>query len=235
MAVTITDRLIYQLLFGWILGVAATIAGLMASYLANLPTGPLVIAAYAIALVLVSALVYVIRSADRVGAIKRTAAVTGGFVVCSALLFFAGRGIGSRFGGHPHHHGHGTAPIHGHEYDAVGDAHGSDIRREAGEAGAGAIGQAEDIARLQRLFEQSGDRGERSDIVCESLRDDPKAGAALALRCLATDLPLFFAQIVVEALDAALVQPSGFDVEQPFTAPANQAAAQRVRAQFDLR
>ncbi len=235
MAVMITDRLIYQLLFGWVLGVAATIAGLMASYVANLPTGPLVIAAYAVALVLVSAAVYVIRSADRLDAIKRTAAVAAGFVICSAVLFLAGRGIGSRFQGHPHHHGHGKPPVDEHRHAAVGDEHGGHIRPEAGEEGADATGYAGDVAELVQHFEQSDDPGERSDIVCEALRADPKAGASLALRYLSGDPPLFFAQTVVEHLDAALDEPTGFDVEQPFSAPVNQLAAQRVRAHSGLR
>ena len=88
------------------------------------------------------------------------------------------------------------------------------------------------MAELARRFDASDDPGEAADIVCEALQTDPAAGASLALTYLAGDPPLFFAQTVVDELDALLPRPSGFDVEQPFAAPVNQEAAEHVRAEF---
>jgi hypothetical protein len=39
----------------------------------------------------------------------------------------------------------------------------------------------------------------------------------------------------VEALDAMLTEPSGYDVEQPWDAPSNQAAIARARKQLASR
>jgi len=87
---------------------------------------------------------------------------------------------------------------------------------------------------LAARFDAEEDASTRADLVCQALEADPAVGAALALRYLKDDPPLFFAQTVVDKLDAVLPEPSGFDVEQPFTAPVNQQAAARVRAEFGL-
>ena len=232
MAVLITDRLLYQLLFGWGLGIAATISGLVVSYLGDLSSGPMVIAAYAVALILVSAIVHIVRSRDRGRAVRRTALVAAGFAACFALLFAAGRTVGSRFRGHGHVHGHSglpTADGHDGHHAESGHAH---TAADTGESGVEA--QAGHSADVEEAFDHSDDPAERADIVCRTLKTDPIKGGALALRFLEADPPLFFAQTVVEALDAALGRPSGFDVEQPFTAPANQTAAERVRTDLKL-
>lgn len=230
MAVLITDRLLRQLLFGWSLGIAATITGLVASYIGDLSAGPMVIAAYAVALILVSAVVHIARSPDRGRAVRRTALVAGAFAVCFAMLFAAGRTVGSRFAGHGHVHRHDNRPPAEHH-----DAHGEPAHAHA-PAYADASGLPVDAGHatdVEEAFAHSDDPAERADIVCHALTEDPVKGGALALRFLESDPPLFFAQTVVEALDSTLGHPSGFDPEQPFTAPANQTAAQHV--QTDLK
>jgi hypothetical protein len=94
MAVQVTDRLGRQLVFGWSLGVAATIVGLVVSYVADLSSGPVVIGAYAAALIVVSVVVYNLRAADRRGALRNT--VTVGVVLL--VSFSALLGVGARVG-----------------------------------------------------------------------------------------------------------------------------------------
>jgi zinc/manganese transport system permease protein len=65
MAVQVTNRLGRQLLVGWGLGIAATVAGLVVSYLGDLSAGPVVIGAYAVALIIVSLSLYVLRARNR--------------------------------------------------------------------------------------------------------------------------------------------------------------------------
>ena len=224
MAVLVTDRLLHQLLFGWGVGIVVTVAGLTASLLADLSSGPLVIGTYAIALILVSAVVYVIRSGDRRGACRRTLAIALAFAACFALLLLLGRAVGGRYRGHAHGHGHHGEAAAGEvgAHDPAGEEH----PRAAGEGASG-----EPAAR----FEASDDPAERADIVCGALSAVPGDGTALALRYLAGDPPLFFAQTVVDALDAALGEPSGYDVGRSYTSPENQAAVARIQADLEPR
>jgi len=228
MAVLVTDRLPAQLLFGWIVGVVVTVAGLTVSLLADLSSGPLVIAAYAVALIVVSAVVYIVRAPDRARAGKHTLTMAATFAACFALLLLVGRAVGARASGHAdghhHHQADGAAAP-----DRPGEAEGD--RDPALET----IPPADPSqADFTAQFDAAEDPATRADLVCEALEVDAAVGAALALRYLQDDPPLFFAQAVVDALDAGLPKPSGFDVEQPFTAPANQTASERIRAGFGL-
>jgi len=229
MAVLITDRLFAQLLSGWAIGIVVTVVGLVASLVGDLSSGPLVIAAYAIALILVSALLHVVRASDRARAIRRTLAMAAAFVLCAAILVLLGRSVGARYRGHAHgHHHHGAEAVGGPATDEQPDSRPhptSDTDHTQGDP----------VADFARRFDASDDPGQRADLVCEALQADPAVGADLALRYLAGGPPLFFAQTVVDDLDALLPRPSGFDVEQPLAAPVNQEAAARVRAEFDIR
>ena len=242
MAVLITDRLLYQLLFGWALGIAATISGLIVSYLADLSSGPLVIGAYAVALVLVSAVIHILRAPDRARALRNTCLTALSFALAAALLFLGGRALGVHFGhqGHAHAHSHGLAPHDESDAHASGshlEEEEAEAQMEAGLAGeslAEMLAGASNADGLRTLFAHHPGPADRVAIVTRALDLDPGHGAALALRFLATDPPLFFAQTAVDALDAILSHPSGLDVSEPFGHPANQQAAAGVRAEFGL-
>jgi hypothetical protein len=70
MAFIITDRLKPQLLIGWTMGTLVTVLGLFISYSADLPSGPTVVSFYGIVLVVGALVVFVIRSANKAGALK---------------------------------------------------------------------------------------------------------------------------------------------------------------------
>ncbi|MBN1457901.1 MAG: metal ABC transporter permease [Armatimonadetes bacterium] len=210
MAVLVTDRLLYQLMFGWIVGLLVTITGLAVSLAADLSSGPLVISAYAVALVLVAAIVHIVRAPDRGRALRNTSCIAAGFVVCFGILLLFGRAIGASYHGHTH----STQAIEHHHDEAAVDT------AEA----------ASDSFAIR--FEASDDPAERCDMVCEALAADSESGIELAADYLQDDPPLFFAQTVVESLDALLPIPSGYDVEQSFDAPANQAAINRAREEL---
>ena len=238
MAVLVTNRVLYQLLFGWILGLIVTVVGLTVSLVGDLSSGPLVIGAYAVALIIVSAIVAVVRASDRTRALRQTLTIALAFAVCFGLLALLGRAVGSRYHDHGHAHAHADAtPTEPARHEAVTTSTAQTADRpesppEAGEEKAAGRPESGDFAAR---FEACDDPADQADIVLEALKESPEAGAALALRYLKGEPPLFFAQTVVEALDSALGRPSGFDVEQPFTASTNQTAAQRVRTDFKLR
>jgi len=230
MAVFVTNRLLLQLLFGWLVGIVVTVAGLSISLVADLSSGPLVIGAYAVALILVSAVAHVVRSHDRLRAAKHTCAIAAAFAVCFAALFLVGRAVGSRVNGHGHAHGHQGAAHDDSDHDG---AHMGNAHRGIQEAAETPSDSSQESGYVSR-FEGSDDPAEKADIVCEALRTDVLTGGKLALRYLADDPPLFFAQTVVDELDAILPSPSEYSVEQPSTAPANREAAERVRESLGL-
>jgi zinc/manganese transport system permease protein len=80
-----------------------------------------------------------------------------------------------------------------------------------------------------RLFPQAQDPATQSDTVCRTLTTDVKRGADLAIEFLKRDPPLFFRQVVIDALEKAVGEPLGFDVMQPFMAPQNQEALHALR------
>jgi len=215
MAVLVTDRLLYQLLFGWVVGLLVTVAGLAISLAGDLSSGPLVISAYAVALIVVAAVVHIVRAPNRARAAKHVFFIAVGFALCFALLLFFGRAVGSRYHGHTHAHADQDADDHPDGSPANTAEHAPSGSFEA-------------------RFQASDDPAERCDIVCEALAGRARVGVGLALRYLESEPPLFFAETVVEALDRVLPEPSGFDVEQPFDAPVNQASAERLRVEFSL-
>jgi hypothetical protein len=213
-----------------------TVVGLTVSLVGDLSSGPLVIGAYAVALVIVSAVIAVVRARDRARALRQTLAIALAFAVCFGLLALLGRAIGSRYHGHAHAHADATPtePAH-HEAVTTSTAQTADRPESPAEAGEGKPAARQEGGDLAARFEACDDPADQADIVCEALQTDPASGAALALRYLAGGPPLFFAQTVVDELDALLPRPSGFDVEQPFAGPVNQEAAEHVRAEFGIR
>ncbi len=89
MAVTLTNHVGKQLGIGWGLGVAVTVLGLFASYQWDLPTGPAIIGCYALVMLVLGAVIYNLRAANRLQAITRTVmvpAIIGGmFYVIVAI------------------------------------------------------------------------------------------------------------------------------------------------------
>ncbi|MFQ6096091.1 MAG: metal ABC transporter permease [Armatimonadota bacterium] len=236
MATLITDRLWHQLLFGWGLGLFTTTIGLTVSAVADLPAGPLVIAAYAVALLVVGTIVYNLRAPDRSRSLRITAATFAFFAVAFGLLFLAGRSLGRTAR---------AEAAHSHE------AHALELTEAARDASGGSPARSEeaslapepmpDLQRiaepdvLRRLFDEQTDPSARSAIVRRALDVDPRVGAAMALDFLAHDPPLLFRDDVVGKLNEVMPGVSGFDVESPFAAEVNQKAAAKVRAEYGLR
>lgn len=86
MAILITDRLLYQLLIGWGVGVVVSFIGLLASYAYDFPSGPMVVAVYGAALLMVSLVLYVSRAKKRAVAIGYIVAGTAGTALIVVLF-----------------------------------------------------------------------------------------------------------------------------------------------------
>jgi zinc/manganese transport system permease protein len=81
---------------------------------------------------------------------------------------------------------------------------------------------------LAVLFERAPDTSTRKDVVLRALGVAPRCGVQLALRYLREDPPLFFRQGVVDVLEDLGSEPLHWDVMQPFAAPVNARAAERL-------
>jgi hypothetical protein len=189
----------------------------------------MVIGAYAVALVVVSGVVYNVRSRDRARSLAHTALIVLGFAFFFALLFISGRAVGRRFSGEGHEHG--VAPAgearDNHEHEDAHVVAGELSPEQLSEV----IAHTRDATTLAQLFDEVADPGQRVEIVRRALVVDAAEGVGLALRFLEADPPLFFAHLVVDELNAHLRMPAGYDVGQPFSSPANQEAVERIRAE----
>lgn len=95
LAMVITARMSLQLLIGWSMGTAVSVGGLYASWVLDLPSGPAVIAAYAVALVLAGLVVFVWRAADRSAALRSVLLGTATAAGVVGAVWGAGRWLGA--------------------------------------------------------------------------------------------------------------------------------------------
>jgi len=105
-SIMITDVLWKQLTIGWSMGLVVSVLGLYISYVADLPSGPTVVAFYGLTLLLVALTLMIIRAKDKKSALGKIAL---GFLV--ALIIAAGfRYLGNSFSTH-HDHGEEVTQI----------------------------------------------------------------------------------------------------------------------------
>jgi zinc/manganese transport system permease protein len=90
------------------------------------------------------------------------------------------------------------------------------------------IGRATTGGELAVLFERAPDTKTLKDVALRALEVEPRCGVQLALRYLREDPPLFFRQSVVDRLGDLGGEPLDWDVMQPFGAPVNAGAVERL-------
>jgi len=86
----ITDLLWKQLLIGWGMGLIVSVMGLYISYVADLPSGPTVVAFYGIVLILVSLFLFYWRAESRKKALLKIALGSGITLTIFAGIYFMG-------------------------------------------------------------------------------------------------------------------------------------------------
>jgi hypothetical protein len=94
--------------------------------------------------------------------------------------------------------------------------------------------EATNGSELAALFEQAPDPREQRDVVLRALEVDVRCGVHLALRYLEEDPPLFFRQGAVDGLEQVANPPLGWDTMQPFEAPVNRQAVDRLEREHRL-
>jgi zinc/manganese transport system permease protein len=101
-SIMITDVLWKQLIIGWSLGLIVSVLGLYISYIADLPSGPTVVAFYGIVLTLVSIFLYYWRAESRNKALVRIAFGTAVTLIIILGFYVMGKSFQSL--SHEHEH-----------------------------------------------------------------------------------------------------------------------------------
>jgi zinc/manganese transport system permease protein len=212
----------------WAVGAVSSILGLLFAARYDFSVGP------AIALFLGSLLV--------VSGLLRLARVTRARTAAALLLGVAGVGIwlGARAGtGGPRSaRGYGEAQgagavSHWHtvEAEAAPELATGD---EAARVDPGQLDGITDIERLESLCAGTADAEQRSMLIGRMLEIDARAGARAAIAFLAENPPLLFRVMVVDDLSAATHRTVPYDIQEPFTAPVNQAAVAVLKDVLEL-
>ncbi len=217
MAISITDRLMHQLLIGWGAGTLVSFVGLVASYTFDFPSGPMVVSVYGAALLLVALVLYVIRSARPgvaagyvAAGIAATAVITIAFYMMGGLLSPADCGHDHDCKGENHSLGHGADMDHD-------DHHHDDVTPEASlieklsavdiTQRSGILKEVTDAAVINKAIAATDDEELRVAMAMRLLALDSPSGRAVLLEIMKSgEIPLFRN----EAMDA-LVKSSGDD------------------------
>jgi hypothetical protein len=212
-------RLIPRLLLTWGAGILGALLGLLFAHRLDFSVGPAVALFLGVELALAG---LTARTRPLVGGVV-TALVAVAYVVllanapaCETTSPVAGdRDISAAVEPAPEHLHHVEHP-------------------HAGEASLPSIEDLTDPGELASRFEGAPDAGSRSEIVSRTLEVEPRCGAFLALRFLEEDPPIFFRQMVADALEARSSEPLGFDPMRPPGEEGNRVALERLRRAFRL-
>ena len=101
-SIMITDVLWKQLVIGWSMGLVVSILALYISYVADLPSGPTVVAFYGIVLTIVSIMLFILRAEKRNQAILKIALGTGITIVVVFVFYLMGESFKTLYHEHDH-------------------------------------------------------------------------------------------------------------------------------------
>jgi zinc/manganese transport system permease protein len=230
LAFVLTSRLKLQLLIGWGTGTLVTVAGLYVSWALDLPSGPAVIALYAVALVLAGVAVYVARAPNRCWALVAVVSGVGVTALVSLAIWSAGRWIGTSDIAV-------SAEAQTVEQDVTRErdlavSNESEERKRVRQALLRKLNRCVDSKQIDVYLSLPGPE-ERLARAREQLKTSKQAGLELVLTALADDeLPLLYREEGSTLLQEATAQTFGYDsaAEGPENAPAIQRICDRVRA-----
>ncbi len=184
-SIMITDVLWKQLVIGWTMGLIVSVFGLYISYVADLPSGPTVVAFYGVVLLLVALSLYVIKSTDKLKALLRIALG----ILVTILVFWVFKFMGAYFKEHD-----------GHPQQEALAAQSSKTEQIMNEANAKQrSGSQASLDSLVKLAKQGDDYSARLEAAKNVARINRKIGLNLMVRLLeACPYPFVREQIISE-------------------------------------
>ncbi len=201
----ITDKLWLQLVLGWSMGTIVSVIGLALSYYLDLPSGPAVVSTYGAVLLLLSLILYVVRSDNRLRAI-RNLALGSAITVLVGTIFYAG---GHFFRNHSHAEPVPVSPI-------PVTAPAPNTNRMSDSEFQKYVHQLKTVPQIMEVLAQTSDDFRRWTIIQRLIQLNPREGYHEAIHLLeATSIPLLRAEIY-QVLQQATGKDLGFD---PFSNP----------------
>lgn len=226
MAFMITRDFRYQLVIGWVSGTLVSVVGIYMSWTLDTPSGPTVVATYAVVLVAMAVATYLVRTQDRLRALGH---VGIGVVVAAAvaLVFYVGGTslartslAQSRYGHAPHQH--------------PGDPQESDHRADeaAGAPAVDASAAAAEAPSLVASYRDAETCFDRMGLLEPALESEPEIARELLYLFLADGETMPFCRSgAIDLVKAHSGQEFGFDSDlEPV---GNREALSRLRAWID--
>jgi len=210
-SIMITDVLWKQLVIGWSMGLVVSVLGLYISYVADLPSGPTVVAFYGAMLLLVALVLFVLKAPSRSRALLK---IIAGFIITVFVVFFF-RFMGAFF--KPDHHGHIQ------EAAAATAQHKSTTPASVT---AHQLLQMEQIDSLKIYFKQTDDYSLRLDIAKRMRQLNPQAGLQAMVELLKTCPFPFIREEIISEIEKNSHNRFGYDSSLDSTQ--NRPALQKI-------
>ncbi len=180
----ITDVLWKQLVIGWVLGVFVSVIGLYISYVADLPSGPTVVAFYGIMLIIISIILFIIRAESRKSAMMKIALGIGTTLIVIFGLYL----MGKAFKGNEEHHHHASVITSHKSITATKDSkllsemEDTEIEKY--------LRKVNDEAKLEQIFNENDDDYTKLKIAGRLVQLNKKEGLNMFYNILTkTELP----------------------------------------------
>jgi len=205
-SILITDVLWKQLVIGWSMGLVVSVLGLYVSYIADLPSGPTVVAFYGIMLLIVALTLYVIRAENRGKSLGR---ITIG-VILTLSIFFIIRFIGNAFS-EDNAHEHEISGIHSESHLTAdnnnGDTNLNDISVIQ-------LNKITDQDSLEIYFKNVEDQFKKLDIARRMVAVNKKKGSRFLIELLKNAEYTYYREEVISEIEKISHDRFGYDPEK---------------------
>jgi len=201
-SILITDVLWKQLVIGWSMGLVVSVLGLFISYIADLPSGPTVVAFYGIMLLIVALTLYVIRAENRGKSLRRIAIG----LILTAVIFFLIRLLGTAFSNDPGHE-HETSGVHSDNHLTADDTNLKDIS-------AVHLDKITDQDSLEIHFKNVEDQFQQLNIARRMVAVNTRKGSKLLLELLRNAEYPYYREEVISEIEKISHDRFGYDPEK---------------------
>ena len=202
----ITDVLWKQLVIGWTLGVFVSVIGLYISYVADLPSGPTVVAFYGVMLIVIAIILYLVRAESRSRAMMKIALGIGATLVVTFGLYLMGQAFTTS--NENHHLEAGLVNtvdpvVKSDELKSLSDMSDSKL--------VDYLNSVTDIKHLQNLFDAQNDGYVKIKIADRVFALSKKSGITLYYKIISSGELPFVKEEVVEKMRKVSNKNFGYD------------------------